>query len=123
MAKILIVDDEPLLLDLMKDVLELAGHAVEGVGTAMDCMAKLRDGKFQLVIMDVGMPHLSGMDLLRLIRRDPALKKIPVLMCTGRDMIDDVDRAFEAGATGYIVKPFTSGGLIDSVAKHLSAAV
>ncbi len=123
MAKILTVDDEPYLLDLMKDMLELSGHAVEGVQTAVECLARLRGGGFQLAILDVNMPQLSGLQLLRLIRRDPALQKLPVLMCTGRDKMGDLDTAFEAGATGYIVKPFTSAALNESVAKGLSTAV
>lgn len=123
MAKILTVDDESFLLDLMKEMLQMGGHTVEGIQTAVECLAKLRAGGFELVILDVNMPQLSGLELLRLIRSDPALKKLPVLMCTARDMVDDIDRAFEAGATGYIVKPFTAASLNDSVKKGLAAAV
>lgn len=122
MANILTVDDEPLLLDLMKEVLEAGGHTVEGIETAMECLAKLRGGGYNLVILDVNMPQLSGLELLRLIRREPALKRLPVIMCTGRDMMGDIDLAFEAGATGYIVKPFTFASLNESVAKGLAAA-
>ncbi len=122
MAKILAVDDEPSLLALMQDLLEAGGHKVESAGSAVDCLAKLRAGGFELLILDVNMPPLDGLEVLRMIRRDPALKNLPVLMCTARDMTDDLDQAFEAGANGYIVKPFTAAALNASVTKSLAAA-
>jgi CheY-like chemotaxis protein len=120
MAKILAVDDDPLLLELMKDMLADAGHVVVGVSKAMDCLTKLRDGGYQLAILDVDMPQLSGLELLRLIRRDPALRAVSVLMCTGRGTMGDLDAAFEIGANGYIVKPFSAASLAEGVAKGLS---
>jgi two-component system chemotaxis response regulator CheY len=122
MAKILAVDDEPSLLALMKDLLTLSGHNVHTADSAVDCLAKLRVGGFELLILDVNMPPLNGLEVLRMIRRDPALKTLPVLMCTARDMTDDLDQAFEAGANGYIVKPFTAAALNASVTKSLAAA-
>jgi len=122
MAKILAVDDEPSLLALMTDLLEAFGHKVETVDSAVDCLSKLRVGGFELVILDVSMPPLNGLEVLRMIRRDPELKNLPVLMCTARDMTDDLDQAFEAGANGYIVKPFTAAALNASVMKSLAAA-
>lgn len=123
MAKILVVDDEPALRELLKEYLELDGHSVEMAENGMDGLAKLRAGHFQLVTLDVQMPLLSGRETLKLIRRDPKLVKIPVLMCTARDMTAELDAAFEDGATGYIVKPFNYASLQKSVAKALSAPV
>lgn len=122
MAKILIVDDEPSLRELLKDFLQLAGHFVETAETGMDGLTKLRGGRFELVTLDVDMPSVSGLDVLRLIRRDPKLADIPVLMCTGHDMMSSVDVAFEEGATGYIVKPFDFATVGKSVAKALAGA-
>ena len=122
MAKILAVDDEPSLLALIKDFLEMSGHEADTADSAVDCLSMLRAGGFDLVILDVSMPPLNGLEVLRMIRRDPALKKLPVLMCTARDMTDDLDQAFEAGANGYIVKPFTAATLNAGVTKALAAA-
>jgi two-component system chemotaxis response regulator CheY len=124
MAKILTVDDDHVLRALMKDMLEEdGGHSVESAVTAEDCLTRLRGGGFHLVILDVNMPQVSGMEVLRQIRRDPALRKLPVLMCTGRNKLGDIDQAFELGATGYIVKPFSSDALNAQVTKGLTAAV
>lgn len=120
MAKILIVDDEPSLRELLKDYLELAGHSVETAETGMEGLTKLREGRFQLATLDVDMPSMSGLDVLKLIRRDPKLARLPVLMCTARDMMSSVDDAFDEGASGYIVKPFDFATVGKSVAKALS---
>jgi two-component system chemotaxis response regulator CheY len=121
MAKILVVDDELVLRELMQDFLETAGHKVETAENAMESLEKLRAGGFQMMICDVNMPGLSGVELLRLVRRDPAFKTLPVLMCTARDTMGEVDQAFEAGANGYVVKPFDLKSLTESVAKALAA--
>lgn len=120
MAKILIVDDEPSLRELLKDLSELAGHSVETAETGMEGLGKLREGRFQLATLDVDIPAMSGLDVLKLIRRDPKLAKLPVLMCTGRDMMSAVDDAYDTGAGGYIVKPFDSATVGKSVAKALA---
>ena len=80
MANILVVDDEPLLRELLRDYLQMSGHTVEMAENGMECMTKLRAGQFQLVTLDVDMEGLSGKDVLKLIRSDPKLKKLPVLI-------------------------------------------
>ena len=120
MAKILIVDDDPLLRELLGELLELEGHATVAVESGMEGLAKLREGGFQLVTLDVEMPLLSGIEVLKLIRRDPTLVKLPVLMVTGQSMMAELDAAFGDGATGYILKPFDLLALSASVTKALS---
>jgi two-component system, chemotaxis family, chemotaxis protein CheY len=121
MAKILVVDDELVLRELMKDFLETAGHKVETAETGMQGLEKLRAGGFQMLVCDVNMPGLSGVELLRLVRSDPAFKTLPVLMCTARDTMGEVDLAFEIGANGYVVKPFNLKSLTESVSKAFAA--
>ena len=123
MAKILIVDDDPLLRELLTELLETESHAVETAESGMEGLTKLREGRFQLAVLDIDMPLLNGLETLKLIRRDPKLAKLPVLMCTAHNMMASLDAAFESGATGYIVKPFDVPALAKSVAKALSTPV
>lgn len=120
MAKILVVDDETALRELMSEFLKNAGHSVESADSGMAGLAKLRAGGYQLVTLDIDMPGLNGTETLKLIRREPALAALPVLMCTARGSLNSLDAAFEDGATGYIVKPFDLGALLKSVNKALA---
>lgn len=119
MAKILVVDDDASLRELLQDCLARAGHTVETAETGAEAMTRLRAGRFDLVTLDVKMPLLGGRETLALIRRDPKLAKLPVLMCTAQDTMAEVDDAFAAGADGYIVKPFDLPALEKTVAKAL----
>lgn len=121
MAKILAADDDLSLRELMQDILEPAGHKVTGVDGGLEALEQLRAGGFDLAILDVNMPMLGGMEALRMIRRDAKLKKIPVIMCTGHDTLGEIEAAFEAGASGYVVKPFGPMSLTDAVTKALAA--
>lgn len=119
MAKILVVDDELLLRELLQEILCAGGHAVETAEDGRAGLDKLREGGFELMISDVNMPVLSGLELLRLVRRDPAFQALPVLVCTARGKMGEVDAAFEAGATGYIIKPFQAAAVLEKVSKGL----
>ncbi|WP_126245943.1 response regulator transcription factor [Chitinophaga rhizosphaerae] len=103
---ILLIEDKPSLSDALKSLLELhqytvatAANGEEGIRAAR----KLRPG---LVISDIYMPVLNGLDLLDSFRDDPALQDIPVVMLTARSEIDDIQQALERGAAGYVTKPF-----------------
>ena len=122
MANILVVDDDRSLRELLQEFLELAGHTVTTAENGLDGMNKLRAGNFVLVTLDIDMPVLNGMDTLKLIRREPKFAKLPVLMCTARNMLASIDSAFEDGATGYIVKPFNFDALGKTVAKSLAGS-
>lgn len=120
MAKILVVDDDAALRELLGELLEESGHTVETADSGLEGLAKLRSGSFELATLDIDMPGLNGMDALKLIRREPKLAKLPILMCTARNMLGTIDAAFEDGATGYIVKPFDLKALTATVTKALS---
>lgn len=115
MARILVVDDDAALRELLSEFLSDAGHCVDTAESGLECLSKLRAGSFQLVTLDVDMPKLGGMETLKLIRKEPRLAKVPVLMCTAKGMLGEVDQAYEDGATGYIVKPFDLSALARKV--------
>jgi len=118
MARILIVDDDLTIADLIRDVLSPLGHdcvlALSGA-MAVDSVGK---GRFDLVILDRNMPEMSGLQVLRAIRASPASATLKVLMCTAAEMMDEVDEAFSAGATDYIVKPLDIEKLKSKVTRH-----
>lgn len=117
MARILVVDDEIEVRDLIFMVLAEAGHQLDGAGNGMSALSLAREKRPSIIILDRNMPGMSGLETLAAIRRDPALKGVKVLMCTASEMVSDVDSALAAGADDYIVKPLDLARLREKVAR------
>jgi signal transduction histidine kinase len=109
---ILIVDDDATLRLTARGYLEAAGFSVSESFSGTDCLQKLFSIRPDLVILDVMMPGIDGFEVCRHIRSDPDLVHTPVLMVTGLDDQDAIERAFEVGATDFLVKPITWSLLI-----------
>jgi CheY-like chemotaxis protein len=107
---ILLVEDEPTLQRILGSVLGDAGHHVEAVGTAEQAIERLEDGDVDLVLTDKNLPHQSGLDLLREIRRQEAMGRKPlgVVMVTGYPSRDSALQALADDVDGYLIKPFRS---------------
>lgn len=107
--RLLLVEDDPLLGDGVRTGLDQAGFAVDWVRDGAAADAALRGGAFAAVVLDIGLPKLSGLELLQAlrVRGDPT----PVLILTARDAVPDRIRGLEAGADDYLVKPFDLGEL------------
>ena len=106
MANILIVDDDPAIRELIQDVLaENGGHTFDQASNGDEALKKIRAARFNLVILDRGMPKMDAMQVLRQLRSSPATANLKVLICTGSGMMSDVEEALSAGASDYIVKP------------------
>jgi two-component system chemotaxis response regulator CheY len=107
-SKVLVVDDDGMVLTFLKRSLEQLGYSrITTVWSAEDALAKLANDRFDLIITDWYMPRLSGMDLLKYVRAHEHHKETPVLMLTGKFTRDSILEAIQAGATSYIVKPFS----------------
>ena len=107
--KFLVVDDFSTMRRIVRNLLkELGFNNVDEAEDGVDALGKLRGGGFQFVISDWNMPNMTGIDLLRNIRADAALKSLPVLMVTAEAKKENIIAAAQAGANGYVVKPFTS---------------
>jgi two-component system alkaline phosphatase synthesis response regulator PhoP len=104
MATILVVDDEPKIARLLRDYLERAGFGVSIAHDGREALMRARTERPDLVILDLGLPALDGLDVTRQLRRDGDL---PILMLTARD--DETDRVagLELGADDYVTKPFS----------------
>ena len=105
MARILVVDDDPVIQNLITEVLSLQNHTFDLASTGSDALKKIRAARFDLVILDRGMPEMDGIQVLKLIRANPGFANLKVLVCTGAGMMADADEAFQFGANDYIVKP------------------
>ncbi|MGZ6296988.1 MAG: response regulator transcription factor [Candidatus Limnocylindrales bacterium] len=112
MPTILIVDDEPKIVALARDYLEHAGFAVFAAGDGPTALQTIRTRRPDLVVLDLGLPGMDGLDLTRAVRRDSAL---PIMMLTARD--DELDKVLglELGADDYLTKPFSPRELVARV--------
>lgn len=118
--KFLIVDDFSTMRRIVRNLLKEAGHAnADEAEDGVVALQKLRGGAFDFVVSDINMPNMNGFELLSQIRADPALKSLPVLMITAEARKEDIVMAAQAGASGYIVKPFTKATLEEKVTKIL----
>ena len=116
-TRILIVDDDPNICEILARYLRIEGYECLATSDAERALELLTGGNFQLVISDIMMPGMSGIDLLGVIRR--SWPDIAVLMVTAVDDRDTGVMASELGAIGYLIKPFSKNQLIISVASAL----
>lgn len=116
--KILVVDDFPTMRRIIRNLLKDLGY--ENVDEAEDGamgLDKLRNGSFDFVVSDWNMPNLDGLEMLKQIRADANLAKLPVLMVTAEAKKENIIAAAQAGASGYVVKPFTAATLEEKLNK------
>jgi len=116
--KFLVVDDFSTMRRIVKNLLKELGFTnVYEAEDGVDALNKLRGGDFDFVVSDWNMPNMTGIDLLRAIRADATLKHLPVLMVTAEAKRENIIEAAQAGASGYVVKPFTAGTLDEKLKK------
>jgi two-component system, OmpR family, copper resistance phosphate regulon response regulator CusR len=111
--KILVAEDEKAISALIRKGLEMEGYSVETVFDGQEAYRKIIAGKYDLVLMDVMLPTITGVDATKLLRKEKI--KTPILMLTARDGIDERDNAFAAGVNDYLLKPFSFDHLISRV--------
>jgi len=107
LAKILIVEDNALNIKLFCDLLAAHGHQPEAVTDSRNALAAAREFGPDLVITDIQLPHVSGLDLIRLIRKDDQLAKVPIMAVTAYSARGDEERIRAAGAQAYVSKPIS----------------
>jgi len=114
----LVVDDFPTMRRIVRSLLKELGFTnVDEAEDGQDALNKLRSGKFEFVVSDWNMPNLDGLEMLKEIRQDNALKDLPVLMVTAEAKKENIIAAAQAGANGYVVKPFTAATLEEKLNK------
>ncbi|RVU21718.1 response regulator [Methylobacterium oryzihabitans] len=117
MPTILAVDDSPSIRQMIKVVLGPAGHTVIEAGDGAEGLAKAKEGPLGLVITDLNMPVMNGLEMIRQIRGVPALAGVPILFLSTESDETYKQQAKAAGATGWITKPFKPEQLLAVVSK------
>jgi len=116
--KFLVVDDFSTMRRIVRNLLkELGFQNVDEAEDGVAALSKLRGSQFDFVVSDWNMPNMTGIDLLKEIRADDNLKHLPVLMVTAEAKKENIISAAQAGANGYIVKPFTAATLEEKLNK------
>ncbi|HOB97953.1 MAG TPA: response regulator transcription factor [Verrucomicrobiota bacterium] len=111
-ARILVVDDEPDALELVEFNLRQAGYEVAGAEDGAEALEKARASMPDLIVLDVMLPEMSGIEVCKVLRRDPATAGIPIIMLTAK--ASEIDRVLglELGADDYVTKPFSPRELV-----------
>src|SRR5438270_9454824 len=112
MKTVLVVDDEPKIVQLARDYLEHAGFAVASASDGTEALARARSEHPDLIVLDLGLPKLDGLDVARALRRDSS---VPILILSGRDEESDKLVGLELGADDYVTKPFSPKELVARV--------
>jgi DNA-binding response OmpR family regulator len=120
MATILVVDDEPSLRRLLRTALEQAGHEVLEAADGPQALLLARSGQPALILLDVALPGLSGLEVCRRLRAEPSTSRTPVLLISGVLAPNEAAKLTEAGASGWLTKPFTPAPLLERVGALLA---
>jgi len=115
MSLVLIVEDNPRNMKLVRDVLQVKGHQTLEATTAEDGIALAVERRPDLVLMDIQLPGMNGIDALRVLRGDPATAKIPVIAVTASVMQQDRKLILEAGFDSYLGKPLNLAEFLAAV--------
>jgi len=117
--RVLIVDDDPSIRMICREVLELGGYQVRDAGSANAALAEARRFRPDMIVLDVLMPGIDGYRCAEMIRADPAIGMAPIMFLSARGDTADKVRAFRSGAEDYMVKPFDAAELLARVGKAL----
>ncbi|MBI4802774.1 MAG: response regulator [Elusimicrobia bacterium] len=101
----MLVDDDPVLLEMYASFLEILNCRSIKVFDGKTALAAAEEHKPQLILLDIMMPEITGLQILEILKLKPSTKNIPVLMITGEQRVTDLETAFKLGAADYIIKP------------------
>lgn len=116
--KVLVVDDEANIRQVLKYNLELDGYEVIQAKDGEEALEKVQHAP-ELILLDIMMPGIGGLEVCKQLKKDPATCKIPIFMLTARSQINDIEEAFRAGADDYLTKPFEPKELNQKISAKL----
>ena len=122
MAKVLIIEDNPANMTLATFLLQSAGHSVLAARDAETGLTLARDEQPDLVLMDIQLPGMDGLEATALLKSDAATREIPVVALTALAMKGDEERILAAGCDGYIAKPLAYRDFLATISAHLVKA-
>ena len=118
---VLIIEDEEDAAELFAEMMRVSGFRVIKTSKSVPAIAMMNTEKPDVVLLDIMMPEISGLDILRQMRRDPNLANIPVIVVTAKGMPADIKNGMEAGASTYITKPVGFRELKEAVDRTLES--
>ncbi|HUN21603.1 MAG TPA: response regulator [Anaerolineales bacterium] len=117
--RILVVDDEPETAKMFGTILEISGYEVYKVHGPAQAMAVIESQVVDLLVLDVMMPGVSGLELCKYLRRDPRFQTLPVVVVSAKAQPEDIREGMAAGASAYLTKPLSTKQLIRTVSELL----
>ena len=115
MSTIVVIEDNPDNMDLIEEILEDAGHTMLKATLAEAGIATLREIGADLVLMDISLPQMSGLEATQIIKADAALRQTPVIALTAHAMDTDRETALAAGCDAYLTKPIDEAALLNTI--------
>lgn len=115
--RILVVEDEPNIVESLRFILERANYDVESVSNGLAALDQMRDQAFSAVVLDIMLPGMNGLDVLRAMRADSRLSNLPVIVLTAKGQARDRKAAEEIGADAFITKPYSNADVVEQVEK------
>jgi len=114
-SKILVIDDDVTMTELLKTLLKIEGHTPTAVNDSTKAVEIAGSVKPDLITLDLMMPGLTGFDLCELLHRDPRFANTPILIISAKDDSESKQRTFRAGAKDYLTKPFDADELMQKI--------
>jgi len=119
--KIIIVEDQPEVADILEEMLSIDGYEMIKIHSSTGALDVIRAEKPDLVLLDIMMPDVSGLEVLKFMRREPGLQQIPVVIVSAKTLPIDIRTGLDAGATAYLTKPVDVDRLRRTVARVIRA--
>jgi CheY-like chemotaxis protein len=119
MPRILIIEDDLPIRENVAEILELAGFETITSQNGREGLARARNDQPDLVLCDIMMPEMDGVEVLALLKRDKSTNNLPLVFMSAKSEMKEVEAGVRAGAAAYITKPFDAGELIQTVKKFL----
>ncbi len=118
MKKVLLVEDEPTNMRLVLAILNTQGFTVHTAINGIDAIRKAKNELYTLILMDIALPDMDGIEASRIIKTDPLYKDVPIIALTAYAMKGDKERILEAGLDDYISKPISVADFIEKMEKY-----
>lgn len=120
-AYILIVEDEPNIVESLSFILERAGFEVDHVADGVEALDRLRRHSYGAVILDIMLPGMSGLDVLRSMRADRELAALPVIVLSAKGQANDRKTAEAIGASAFVTKPYSNAEIVERVSRFVGS--
>lgn len=119
MSKILIVEDDTFVMDIYHTKLLQEGYEVVEAGNGIEAMERLKEGIPDLMLLDIVMPYMDGMEVLKKVKQDERLKKIPIILLSNLSQKEEITEGLELGANDYLVKShFTPSEVLEKIESY-----